>query len=106
MSLAALTSHDRSRWHAIAAAARPRIETRLFIDGRFVDAARAGRFTTVNPATGEPLAEMSAGTEADIDRAVAAARKAFRAGVWSRLAPRQRMEVLYRFADLIDRNAP
>jgi len=83
--------------------ARPRIETRLFIDGRFVDAARAGRFTTVNPATGEPLAEMSAGTEADIDHAVAAARKAFRAGVWSRLAPRQRMEVLYRFADLIDR---
>ena len=73
MSLAALTSHDRSRWHAIAAAARPRIETRLFIDGRFVDAASAGRFTTVNPATGEPLAEMSAGTEADIDRAVAAA---------------------------------
>ena len=38
MSLAALTAHDRSRWHAIAAAARPRIETRLFIEGRFVDA--------------------------------------------------------------------
>jgi acyl-CoA reductase-like NAD-dependent aldehyde dehydrogenase len=105
MSLAALSAHDRSRWQAIAAAARPRIETRLFIDGRFVDAARGGRFATVNPATGEPLAEMSAGTEADVDRAVAAARKAFRSGVWSRLAPRQRMEVLYRFADLIDRDA-
>jgi gamma-glutamyl-gamma-aminobutyraldehyde dehydrogenase len=105
MSLAALTSHDRSRWHAVAAAARPRIETRLFIDGRFVDAAAGGRFTTVNPATGEALAEMSAGTAADIDRAVAAARKAFRSGAWSRLAPRQRMEVLYRFADLIDSNA-
>ena len=105
MSLAALSTHDRSRWQAIAAAARPRIETRLFIDGRFVDAARGGRFATVNPATGEPLAEMSAGTEADVDRAVAAARKAFRSGVWSRLAPRQRMEVLYRLADLIDRDA-
>ena len=88
MSLAALTSHDRSRWHAVAAAARPRIETRLFIDGRFVDAAAGGRFTTVNPATGEALAEMSAGTAADIDRAVAAARKAFRSGAWSRLAPK------------------
>jgi gamma-glutamyl-gamma-aminobutyraldehyde dehydrogenase len=105
MSLAALSAHDRSRWQAIAAAARPRIETRLFIDGRFVDAARGGRFVTVNPATGEPLAEMSAGTEADVDRSVAAARKAFRSGVWSRLAPRQRMEVLCRFADLIDRDA-
>ena len=105
MSLAALSEHDRARWHAVAAAARPRIETRLFIDGRFVDAARGGRFTTVNPATGDPLAEMSAGTEADVDRAVAAARKAFRSGAWSRIAPRQRMEVLYRFADLIDRNA-
>jgi len=105
MSLAVLSAHDRTRWHAIADAARPRIETRLFIDGRFVDAARGGRFTTVNPATGEPLAEMSAGSEADVDRAVAAARQAFRSGVWSRLAPRQRMEVLYRFADLIDRDA-
>jgi acyl-CoA reductase-like NAD-dependent aldehyde dehydrogenase len=105
MSLATLSEHDRTRWHAVAAAALPRIETRLFIDGRFVDAARGGRFTTVNPANGEPLAEMSAGSEADVDCAVAAARKAFRSGAWSRIAPRQRMEVLYRFADLIDRNA-
>jgi gamma-glutamyl-gamma-aminobutyraldehyde dehydrogenase len=105
MSIASLSEHDRSRWHAVAAAALPRIETRLFIDGRFVDAVRGGRFTTVNPATGEPLAEMSAGTEADVDRAVTAARQAFRSGAWSRIAPRQRMEVLYRFADLIDRNA-
>ena len=68
MSLAALSEHDRSRWHAVAAAARPRIETRLFIDGRFVDAVRGGRFISVNPADGEPLAEMSAATEADVDR--------------------------------------
>ena len=105
MSLAALSGHDRARWHSVAAATRPRIETRLFIDGRFVDAVGGGRFATVNPATGEPLAEMSAATEADVDRAVAAARKTYRAGVWSRLAPRQRMEVLYRFADLIDRES-
>ena len=105
MSLEALTNHDRDRWHAIAAVARPRIETRLFIDGRFVDAVQGGRFTTVNPATGEALAEMSEGTEADVDRAVAAARRAFKAGVWSRMAPRRRMDVLYRFAALVDRHA-
>ncbi|MBF8293005.1 MAG: aldehyde dehydrogenase PuuC, partial [Steroidobacteraceae bacterium] len=105
MSLQTLTGHDRGQWKAAAAIARKRIETRLFIDGRFVDAAKGGRFTTINPANGEPLAEMSAGTAEDIDRAVAAARRAFKAGLWSRIAPRQRMEILYRFAALVDQHA-
>jgi len=105
MNLQALAEHDQGRWRAVAKTARARIETRLFIDGRFVDAVKGGRFTTVNPATGEPLAEMSAGTAEDIDRAVAAARRAFRSGNWSRLAPRQRMEILYRFAALVEQQA-
>lgn len=105
MTLQTLAQYDRNRWHSVAAAAQKRIETRLFIDGRFVDAAQGGRFTTVNPATGEPLAEMSAGTADDIDRAVAAARRAFKSGVWSKLAPRQRMDVLYRFAALVNEHA-
>ena len=58
-----------------------------------------------NPATGETLAEMSAGTAEDIDRAVAAAKRAFKSGVWSRMAPRKRMEILYRFATLIEQHA-
>ena len=105
MSLAVAASHDREHWSAIAAAVRPRLETRLFIDGGYVDALQGGRFTTTNPATGAPLAEMSAGTQADIDRAVAAALRAFRAGVWSRIPPRQRMEIMYRFAALVDEQA-
>ena len=105
MSLDSLAAHDHARWQAIAATAQKRIETRLFIDGAFVDAAGGGRFATTNPANGAILAEMSAGTEVDIDRAVGAARRAFRSGVWSRLPPRQRMEVLYRFATLVDRDA-
>ena len=105
MSLQTLAGLDRKHWQAVAGAARARIETRLFIDGRFVDAADGGRFVTVNPATGEPLAEMSAGTAVDIDRAVAVARHTFRSGIWSRVAPRQRMEILYRFAALVERDA-
>ena len=105
MNLQTLAGHDRVRWHAAAAKARNTIETRLYIDGRFVDAAKGGRFTTIDPANGEPLAEMAAGTAEDIDRAVAAARRAFRSGAWSKLAPRQRMEVLYRFAALVDEHA-
>ncbi len=105
MSLANLESHDRQRWLEAAAAARGRLETRLFIDGDYVDSQSGQRFATVDPSTGETLAEVAAGDAADIDRAVAAARRAFAAGVWSKMAPRDRMEVLYRFAELIDEHA-
>jgi acyl-CoA reductase-like NAD-dependent aldehyde dehydrogenase len=105
MSLQVLGKYDKVRWQAVAKAASARIETRLFIEGRYVDAAKGERFATVNPATGEPLAEMSAGTEQDIDRAVAAAKRAFKDGSWSRIAPRQRMEILYRFANLVEQHA-
>lgn len=105
MSLAQLEQYDSSKWNAVAQAARQKIETRHFINGEFVDALEGGRFVTYNPANGEALAEIAEGTGKDIDRAVAAARTAFQSGVWSRMAPRDRMDVLYRFADLVDENA-
>ena len=105
MTLQALAEWDSGNWQTAARAARASIETRLFIDGRYVDAAKGGRFATVDPATGETVAEMSAGTAEDIDLAVAAAKRAFRSGAWSRMAPRQRMEILFRFASLIERDA-
>jgi acyl-CoA reductase-like NAD-dependent aldehyde dehydrogenase len=105
MTLQELAGWDSGNWQTAARAARASIETRLFIDGRYVDAAKGGRFATVDPATGETIAEMSAGTAEDIDLAVAAAKRAFRSGVWSRMAPRQRMEILFRFASLIERDA-
>ena len=60
MNLTSLTTKD---WHARAAAVR--YETRHFIDGKYVDSIAGGRFTVVNPATGAPLCEVSAGTAAD-----------------------------------------
>ncbi len=105
MSLQTLAEKDRGQWQASAKTARSRIETRLFIDGKFVDAAKGGRFKSINPASGDTLAEMSAGTAEDIDRAVAAAKRAFKSGSWSRMAPRQRMDILYRFATLVDQHA-
>jgi gamma-glutamyl-gamma-aminobutyraldehyde dehydrogenase len=105
MSLQALAKRDRSGWQAAAKIASSRIETRLFIEGKYVDAAKGGRFATVNPATGATLAEMSCGTSEDVDRAVAAAKRAFKSGVWSRMAPRQRMDVMYRFAALVEQHA-
>ena len=58
MSIQALADHDRNRWQAVAAKAQKKLETRLFIDGKFVDARKGGRFISVNPATGAPIAEV------------------------------------------------
>ena len=100
-----IETRSKSQWQDIADKARTQIETRLFIDGDYRDAVAGGRFATINPANGETLAEMSEGMPEDIDLAVAAAKTAYKAGVWSRIAPRDRMEILYAFASLVEQNA-
>ncbi len=80
-------------------------ETRAFIDGRYVDAKSGETFETRNPATGELLARVAAGDAADVDDAARAARRAFEAGCWSKMAPGERKKVLLRFADLIESNS-
>ena len=70
----------------------------LFIDGDFVDG-HGSAFKSVNPATEETLAEIAEADEADVDRAVKAARKAFRG--WSRMPGRERSKYLYRIARII-----
>ena len=97
-----LASLNTAEWQARAS--RIRYETRHFIDGKYVDSVKKGRFTVINPATGAALCEVSAGTKEDIDLAVAAAKKAYYARVWSRKAPRDRMAVLTSFARLIEEN--
>ena len=76
---------------------------RLFVDGKWVEAASGKTFTTLNPATGEALAEVAEGGAEDIDRAVAAARRAFN-GPWSRAKPAERQALLLRLADLVEAN--
>jgi len=76
------------------------IETRLFIDGEFVDAAAGGRIPVVNPHDNSLLAEVAEATAPDIDRAVAAARKAFPA--WKRMAAMDRGRLLLKLADAIE----
>ncbi len=81
------------------------IESRLFINGSYVDAECGARFESVNPATGEVLAAVARGGVADIDLAVAAATDAWRDGRWRFMAPRDRMNVLFRLADLIEQRS-
>jgi gamma-glutamyl-gamma-aminobutyraldehyde dehydrogenase len=78
------------------------LRTGLFIDGAFVDAVGGRRFTTENPATGQPLAEVAEGDAADVDAAVRAARAAVEHGPWSTMAPAERKRVLFAVADAID----
>jgi betaine-aldehyde dehydrogenase len=74
-----------------------------FIDGELVDPADGRREPVVNPATGETIAEAPESTEADVDRAVAAARAAFDG--WSVTTPAERALALLRLADAIEENA-
>jgi phenylacetaldehyde dehydrogenase len=74
----------------------------LLIDGAWVEPTSGRTFTTLNPATGEPLAEIAAGEAADIDRAVSAARRAFETGPWRRITPAERQRMIWRLADRID----
>jgi aldehyde dehydrogenase (NAD+) len=76
---------------------------RLLIDGRWVEAASGRTFETRNPATGEVLAQIAEGDAEDINRAVAAARRAFE-GPWSRAKPFERQALLLKLAELVDRN--
>src|SRR5262245_3953713 len=78
-----------------------KLQTDLFIDGAFSPAASGRRFATVNPATGETIAEVAEAGKADLDRAVASARKAFESGLWAAMKPRQRGRILTRAAELL-----
>src|SRR5882724_9772663 len=72
-----------------------------FIGGKFVAPAEGGYFPVVNPARGNRLAECAEGTAKDIDKAVAAARKAFKS--WSKLSGDQRARYLYAIARILNK---
>jgi len=88
-----------------AIAATLSFPTQAFIDGHFRPAISGKTFETLNPATGEVLAQVAACGPEDVDLAVQKARDAFEDGRWSRLHPRDRKEVLIKLAKLIKRNA-
>jgi acyl-CoA reductase-like NAD-dependent aldehyde dehydrogenase len=73
----------------------------LVIDGRRVPAASGRTLTTVNPSTGEVLAQLAAGDQADVDRAVLAARQAFE-GQWRTWTPYERQALLTRVGQVLD----
>nr|XP_043614853.1 benzaldehyde dehydrogenase, mitochondrial-like [Erigeron canadensis] len=79
-------------------------DTQLLINGKFVDAASGKTFPAYDPRTGEVIANVAEGDAEDINRAVAAARKAFDEGPWPKMTAYERSCVLLRFADLVEKH--
>src|SRR5271154_5032607 len=77
----------------------------MLIDGKWVDARSGKTFAVEDPATEEIIAHVPAGDKADIDLAVAAARRAFETGPWSRIKPAARQRLVWSLGDLLERHA-
>ncbi|ANN80160.1 aldehyde dehydrogenase PuuC [Bordetella flabilis] len=89
----------KTEWAARAAQCTP--EWRAFIDGQYRPALSGKTFATINPATGQAIAQIAACDAEDVDVTVASARRAFESGVWSRRAPAERKQVLLKLAELM-----
>lgn len=97
-----MLDYSHADWKSRADALRFR--NKAFINGKFVAALSGKTFDSINPATGQILTSVAECDAADVDLAVAAARRAFQSGSWSRMAPADRKAVLLRLADLIRAN--
>lgn len=102
---------SKSQWAGVATAVpeplrTPEIKyTKIFINNEWVDAADGKTFPTINPSTGEKICDVAAGDKADVEKAVKAAKEAFKLGSpWRRMDASARGQLLNRLADLIERD--
>ncbi|HVS70239.1 MAG TPA: aldehyde dehydrogenase family protein [Phycisphaerae bacterium] len=79
-------------------------QTKMLINGVWQNAVSGKTFETLNPATGDVIAKVAEGDKADVDKAVAAARHAFDKGPWKKMNARERGKILFRLADLVEKN--
>jgi aldehyde dehydrogenase (NAD+) len=79
---------------------------KLLINGKWVNSASGKTFPSINPSTGEVIAQVAEADAADVDKAVTAARAAFETGAWRRkMTASQRGAMINRLADLIEKHA-
>ena len=93
----AVSTQMHSRVHEFVS--KPR---KMFINGKFVEAASGKTFPSYNPATGEVMAQVAEGDREDIDRAVKAARKAFESGPWPAMSASERGRLIWKLGDLLE----
>ena len=78
---------------------------KLLIDGEWVAAASGKTFPVYNPATGKVMAQVAEGGKEDINRAVAAARRAFDRGPWRTMSPSARGQAIWKIAELLEQHS-
>jgi acyl-CoA reductase-like NAD-dependent aldehyde dehydrogenase len=98
-----MTTKTQIDWQALSQ--KLPLRAQAFIDGQYVDAMDGATFESINPRTGQAVSKVARCGSADVDRAVAAAKKAFDSGVWAARSPRERKQVLARLSDLILQHA-
>src|SRR3954467_8856764 len=76
---------------------------KILINNQWSDAASGKTFPTYDPSTGEVLAQIAEGDKADIDKAVSAARAAFK-GPWRKMSPSDRGKLIWKLADLLEKH--
>ncbi len=84
--------------------ARAAIREQMFIHGEWRPAQSGGTFDVFDPSTGDVIAKVANGGEADVDAAVQSAREAFRSAEWRQMLPAARERILLKLADLIEAN--
>jgi phenylacetaldehyde dehydrogenase len=89
---------------AAAAAFLARGTHKLFVGGQWTQSRSGETFETRDPATGKAIGQIARGDSSDIDRAVAAARRAFETGPWPEMTPAARAAILWNIADAIEAN--
>lgn len=77
----------------------------MYVDGNFRNSESGATIEVIEPSTASYLTTIPAGTSADAEQAVAAARRAFTDGPWADMKPNERQRILLRLADLIERDA-
>ncbi|MEG1038800.1 MAG: aldehyde dehydrogenase [Pseudomonas sp.] len=98
-----MTTPTLGTWEARARALK--IEGRAFIGGDYTHSIDRETFDCMSPVDGRLLAKVASCSAADADRAVEVARATFDSGVWSRMAPVDRKQIMVRFAALLEANA-
>src|SRR6202171_5758272 len=78
--------------------------TKLLINGQWVNSTSGKTFPTINPATGEVIAQVAEADAPDVDKTVSAARAAFEKGAWRKMSASQLGNLMYKLAELIEKH--
>jgi phenylacetaldehyde dehydrogenase len=100
-----MADHTTSAGMAGVAPPRPLDEWRMLIDGEWIAAVEGGTSQVEDPGQAEVIAEVPAGSAADVDLAVQAARRAFEERRWLSITPARRAQALWRIADMMETQA-